>query len=105
MVIKITKSIIQNLAVIVTSRERVSNTAQQNCFVDPNNIDLVFGLLREKSSAVIEALAALKGGLSFSPGGHDLLMSLDGRETLVKNAAKILSGPELCKNKLEDAVR
>lgn len=51
------------------------------------------------------ALVTLVGGLTFLPGGCEVLMSLDGRAALVKDAAEILSEPELCEKKLEYVVR
>lgn len=65
----------------------------------------MLGLLRKRTSAVNGALTTLEGGLSCSTDGHEVLMSLDGREALIKGVAEILSGPELCEKKLEDTVR
>lgn len=51
-------------------------------------------------SAVKGALTTLEGGLAFSTGGREVLMSLDRQEALIKDSIEILGGPILCEKKL-----
>lgn len=72
----------------------------------PKTGDPVLCLFRKRMSAVNGALRTIEGGLAFSMGGREVVMSsLDGREAHAKDATEIVSGPELCEKKLEDVVR
>ena len=79
---------------IVATRKCAVSTVRQNLFVKTKDGDPLLGLLRKRTSAVKGALTALEGELTFSPRSREVLMSLDRREALVKDAAKLFM--DLC---------
>ena len=102
---KIARAYVRKMAVIVEAREKAVSAVQQEYFASGKSRDPVAELVGKRRKAALAARTALRDGNAFQAAGKSTLVALDGRETILVEAAEILRVPGICADKFVDVVK